>query len=597
MEEHFETLYKALMRETERHAEEVPVTVERLAQLLCCTERNVKLIVKAMADSGWIGWRPGRGRGNGSRLAFLTSPEQLLAQQARMWLSLGKEREALELIKSGRIGASAVEPLIRELAGSLGYRVEHTPAAGRVETLRFSTYRLLGRLDPAYVTRRTELHMVRQLFDTLVEFDRAKGEYKPALAHHWECGRDGTCWVFYLQKHVLFHHGSGMTARDVAATIRRLQAADDSPYRPLFAAIRDVRIRHDYEVELRLAAPDHRLPALLGSTASSIVPCDWDSALRTPPGAGPFRLARHDDVILALEAFAPYYRRRPHLDRVEMWFLPSLYEKTAPEAEEGPFGVNFQHYPYAGQGGKEWKRESLLDRGCKWMTLNAAKGGPLADRRVRRRIGAAIDRRRMIGELGGNRSEEASGFVLDMEPGPRRPSWAEEPEMTSPAWDKPVRLSLYTYEGAGNERESAWLREALRAVAVDLEVVLVPYDELLRPETIDAADMLLLEQAVDEDEEWTYFFQLGNPDSPVRRHMSPELAGQWTARLERIRAAAERSLRLELWHSLERELAASGEILFLYRRLQHMNYPQQLRGASISSFGWSNYKNLWFAST
>lgn len=46
------------------------VTVQDLANVLCCTERNVKILLKRMAEENWLTWEPGRGRGNISTLTF-----------------------------------------------------------------------------------------------------------------------------------------------------------------------------------------------------------------------------------------------------------------------------------------------------------------------------------------------------------------------------------------------------------------------------------------------------------------------------------------------------------------------------------------------
>lgn len=44
---------------------------------------------------------------------------------------------------------------------------------------------------------------------------------------------------------------------------------------------------------------------------------------RMPVGTGPFRVTRHGEGALTLEAFPDYFRGRAHLDRVELLYVPS----------------------------------------------------------------------------------------------------------------------------------------------------------------------------------------------------------------------------------------------------------------------------------
>ncbi|WP_165452426.1 ABC transporter substrate-binding protein [Paenibacillus thalictri] len=638
--EHYEALYGKLA--PERLHISIPVTADQLAGLLCCTQRNVKLLMRGMSEAGWIAWQPGLGRGNGSQLAFLMTPQQVLALQAHRYLDAGREAEALALIKSGRLGREETEKVMLHLAGSFGYRVENV-SERRIETLRVPSYRSVGMLDPAFVTRRTELHLIRQLFDTLVEFDRRQQRFVPALAHHWEHSRNADKWIFYLHKHAPFHSGGWVTSADVEATILRLQSGA-SPYRALFAHIRNISLIHDYELELELDAEDRRLLSRLASTAASIVPgrlygrsAAVPGSDVPPSGTGPFRVVRHDEHHLVLGAFNEYYSRRPQLDRVELWCLPALYENMAAEAELEQHNVNLQHYPYASRQERGWREQRQIDHGCKYMTLNASNCGPLASLKLRRHIAGALDLRRLLLELGGNRGAEAGSLVsyasgkapasaakdclsalaplvsADFGPAmtavggaspddvrlpvPAKPQSAgRRPETWPGAMEEPLTLRMYTYKGAGNERDAAWLKNELAAAGIGLDIHFIPYEELYLPETMDKADMLLLEQPVDEDAEWALMAQFDNPGSAVCRHAPADLRARRRSSLSAIGTNASRQERMDAYRHWEAELIQACSLLPLYRWQQFIHYPQELNGAAISSLGWVDYKRLWFAS-
>lgn len=48
----------------------IPVTIEQLTGILCCTPRNVKFILRKLEEQQLIAWIPGRGRGNRSQMTF-----------------------------------------------------------------------------------------------------------------------------------------------------------------------------------------------------------------------------------------------------------------------------------------------------------------------------------------------------------------------------------------------------------------------------------------------------------------------------------------------------------------------------------------------
>lgn len=48
----------------------IPVTIELLASVLCCTPRNVKFILRKLEEKGFIQWQAGRGRGHTSAMTF-----------------------------------------------------------------------------------------------------------------------------------------------------------------------------------------------------------------------------------------------------------------------------------------------------------------------------------------------------------------------------------------------------------------------------------------------------------------------------------------------------------------------------------------------
>ena len=68
------------------------------------------------------------------------------------------------------------------------------------------------RLDPADYDDGQTAARAEQIFETLVEFDGATTNVRPALAEKWETSADGKTWTFTLRKNVKFSDGTPFNA-------------------------------------------------------------------------------------------------------------------------------------------------------------------------------------------------------------------------------------------------------------------------------------------------------------------------------------------------------------------------------------------------
>ncbi|MCR8636892.1 ABC transporter substrate-binding protein [Paenibacillus radicis (ex Xue et al. 2023)] len=617
--EHYVRLYTSL-EQNQFHGELQDVTVPHIAACLYCTERNAKLLIKAMRQHGWIAWSPGRGRGNHSQLALLADPNELLLEQAVGLLRDGRIQETVELLNTEWLSEKGREQLHQALRQSFGYLRAIETEASYKHLLRFPSYRQPGMLDPALTTRRTELHFVRQLFDTLVEYDSERDLFMPGLAHHWETDRKAQCWRFYLQKHVRFHNETPCTADDVLHTLERLlDPSVKSPFRQLYRGIQEVNRIDDYSFDIKLSSGQWHLPALLGASAASIVPKDHSTGGPLfPTGTGPFRLSHRDERLLVLEANPFYFKRPANVDRIEMWYLPEIYEQQfnrSNEVGQEGGGMNFHHYRAFVQDDEPWELTVRTDRGCKYVLLNRAKKGDLEKQEIRNIVYKVIRECDAESLLGGNRGELANGFIRDLsEPAPAIAAKASEeqaqsdvsaasnarnPLLTGHSGASPseptLQLQLVTYAGAGHERDAAWLQQALGSYGIALTIRLVPYEALAEPDVLAQADLLLLEQPVDADAEWTMRAILGSGQSPLRCCLPAERLLELDRRLAELPNEPSREARLQQLVRLERELLDDQTVILWYRWHQTASFPPELRGVSISSLGWVDYKQLWFA--
>ncbi|QAY65454.1 ABC transporter substrate-binding protein [Paenibacillus protaetiae] len=252
----------------------VQATSEQLALALGCSARNAKLIIRKMEARGWARYTPGRGRGNVSEIRFLLPFETTLEQEAKRLVKDGKVEEAFKMVQAyGELSSFQEETFMRWLSGYFGYSVE-SRRGEYVETLKLPLFRELNgssTLDPAQSFYALDMHLIRQLYDTLVVRDAAAGRYAGALAHHWKRDDSAAEWTFYLRKGVLFHHGGELTAEDVRFSLLRLRD-NGSQQRWLAEDIESVHVLNRYAVKVKLKRPNFLFLAYVSYPPMSIVP-------------------------------------------------------------------------------------------------------------------------------------------------------------------------------------------------------------------------------------------------------------------------------------------------------------------------------------
>ncbi|MGY3924188.1 HTH-type transcriptional regulator SgrR [Aeromonas jandaei] len=322
--------------------DEREISLAEVADLLCCTPRNARLLLRRMQDQGWLNWTAEAGRGRRSRLTLLDSQESLTRRRLRDLLSEGQLAQAVRLAEDR---LDLLTPLLLEQLGQ-------ATREGR-QILRVPYYRPLPQLLPTGPMRRSEVHLSRQIFNGLTRRNEENGEIEGDLAHHWE--QVGPChWRFYLRPAVRFHHGRELVVEDVMESLLALRD------RPLFAHLARLDSPWPRTLDLYLDSPDPLLPDLLAEPVAAILPCELKGeagfALQ-PVGTGPYRVIANDPLQLRLAAFDDYFGLRALLDEIDIWMLPELAERLESHLQLG------RDSPELGT----MRGESELESGCYFL--------------------------------------------------------------------------------------------------------------------------------------------------------------------------------------------------------------------------------------
>lgn len=485
--------------------EPLMVSIEQLAEILCCTPRNVKFILRKLEEKLFIHWQPGRGRGHISALTFIRSVDEVLEDALQELIGMGKIKQGIDLIGLPEVNGPLKERLLTMLNKQMGYHSETESTAG-LDVMRITRNRHLQKLDSSCVYTAFEAFLLGQMYSTLVTYEASSGRFLPALAHMWEVNETYTSYIFYLRKGVRFHHGRVMTARDVKETLQRLKD-QNSPALWHFRDISGVELLGDHRIRFDLSTPNRFFLHLLSSIYMSILPCDVEFSAERPLGTGPYRVMNLSDDVLVLAAFDDYYGIRPLLDRVEIWYLPDQWASERhyqlPEAEEPrpssePCTNNSIDYPALG---------------CRYILTNFRKKGLQHNLHFRQAMRLLYHPLALIRELGGNRITPADSFL----PWRSRKSTWVEPALVQAK----ELLDLSGYSGEvitlgyilkKDEREEAeWLQR--RGAGIGLQFRLLDYKDYNLKEIMCQADFVFAEEVLEDDWQWgmiNYFVNKSN---------------------------------------------------------------------------------------
>ncbi len=560
-----------------KEGERLEVTVQNISGTLFCTERNSKLIIKKLDELNWIKWFPGRGRGNRSKLIFQKHPISLI-------LDRGKEITKKGDVKSGSIFVERYSSHFPSVKGEyhswvdsiFGHKVEMT-SEGRRDVLRLQVQMNLDiTLDPVYATMRSECHMVKHIFDTLVYVDGNTNIIEPRLAFHWEYNDAEKIWTFYLRKGVHFHNGKQLTAHDVIYSLNRFIKLEKNAHAWMLQHVESIRSVDDYVFEIQLHTENRMFLHMLSAEQCSIVNEDEAGGLI---GTGPFQLYKSNENLFILEGHPLYFRERPFLDRVELWNV---------EQGVGTYDVLVKaQYKDKEKHNKELSR---LESNVTYITCNLTKEGPMQDELFRKALYNIIHGYTIVQELGGERGEVAKKLILagesiveieeDVESLIKRSTYHNEV------------LQLYTFTGRDHVEDAQWIQKECAKYGIRVENNFLDIEELLEVSTIQKADMMHDSATISERIEDSLLYMFLTKNSFIHGQSSMD----FHEKLSPYFRQEELEKRVTLLRDIEDTLLRQIHIIPLYRNKQEVSTHEKVQNIMINSQGWIDFYNIWFKS-
>lgn len=255
-----------------------------------------------------------------------------------------------------------------------------------------------GTLDPHNHQETPAFNVCLNIFDTLlIRDDNLK--IQPLLAASYRLVND-TTWEFQLRKGVMFHNGEDFNAASVKFTLERMADPKNKLKQTYFQGVIDrVDIVDNYTVRVITRKPYPYLDAQLAHIGHMLPPKyaqEKDAAyLATHPvGTGAYRFVKwvKDDQLL-LEANESYWRGKPRIPKAVFRPIPEATTRVAGlQTQELDVIVNIP--PHLSRL-MDWKGRSYVSRVPSsrviFVAFDNTKGGPVADKRVRRAIAHGIN--------------------------------------------------------------------------------------------------------------------------------------------------------------------------------------------------------------
>jgi peptide/nickel transport system substrate-binding protein len=271
----------------------------------------------------------------------------------------------------------------------------------------------------------SEMNMRSLTYEPLFEFNQLKpGAIYPWLAKSWNWSNGGKTLSFQLRSGVRWADGTPLTANDVAFTFNLMSskpAANYSGVPPITSAF----ARSPSVAVLNFKTPQYaNLYAIAGATY--IVPRHiWQfvsnpatAIVANPIGSGPYRVEQFSTKLVRFTANPRYWGGKPAVTNVE---VPSLADNSAAitALADGKLDWAGNDLPnidtvYVSRDRKH-NHYWFPPGNTVTLWVNVAKGGFLADPKVRQAISAGIDRRQVAddGESGyESPATSSSGLIL-----------------------------------------------------------------------------------------------------------------------------------------------------------------------------------------
>ena len=293
-----------------------------------------------------------------------------------------------------------------------------------------------------------------------------------------------------------------------------------------------------------------------------------------PVGNGAFRVSRHNEYRLTLQAFDHPYGERALLDEIDLWVVP------APE-EGADFDVTFG-MPVREADGQQDVRS--VQSGCTYLMGNPARAG----------FGASANRLARADWLapstlfGPSPARIAAAGLL--------PEWQHRRAGGDhPPLPAGTRLSLATYDLPQLVLLGEAIRERLQQAGILLTLQITPYPVFEQRQWQRSADLILASEVLHDDKDFSCYEWFAT-DNAFRCWLPAQESAWLEARLAAIQAEPVSARRMDAYADLGRTLVEQGWLIPLSHETERAHATSRVAGLELGQNGWMSFAELWIKS-
>jgi peptide/nickel transport system substrate-binding protein len=434
------------------------------------------------------------------------------------------------------------------------------------------------------------------VYEGLVRLD-ATGRLLPSLAKSWDVSPDGRNVTFHLASGVTWHDGSPFTAQDVKFAWERAMDPNTSPVNPhrdYWAPVETIETPDDATVKVTLTTYSDNWLFHMGAGSACIVSSKSVATNATNPvGTGPFKFGTWNrGASLTLTRNDAYWGTKAKLTDVEYRFIndPDAMNNALKAGDiDAIVQVNGPEQVVQFQQDPSFTVLKGAPAGKVMVSVNETSG-PLADKRVRQALYAAIDRQAWIDGVW-------SGYAVPIgshaTPNDGEPYYADMTSVNT--YDPAKAKALLAAAGVSNltlrlaqivgfsyaVRGTDILTSQLQAVGVTLNVQPMDFPRWLQTVFQNAQDYdLTIINHVEERDIGNY----GNPK--YYWHYDNAQVADW---LKQADAAPEAATRKDLYTKIQQQLADDAANLWVYAPNQLAVLKRNFQGYQVQGISPSLY--------
>jgi peptide/nickel transport system substrate-binding protein/oligopeptide transport system substrate-binding protein len=482
-------------------------------------------------------------------------------------------------------------------------------------------------LDPAMSVDIHAVTVIQQIFDGLVQFDKELN-ITPAIAKSWKISPDGLTYTFFLKEGVHFHNEREVTSKDFVYSFTRiLDPENKSSSSDFFSRIlgakefiekktKEVKglIASDkYTLKIVLNEPYAPFISILAMKGAKLVPKEEVEKSgadfgKSPVGTGPFKvISMKEGEEIVLEANQDYFEGRPYLDKIIFKiFHGAPREKILKEFKEG--GLEESFIP-PGEiedivRGKQYLflQKPLLSLRFYGFNLFSK---PLDDKRLRKAINFAINKKFIISEIHKNQFNLARGILPpgmpgynpEIDPYQHNETLARKYLMESSYGKDKVAPTLETWSASRSEAAQKELNEIKSQLnkigiqtTIQYETSWPSFDSMLRTKKAPVFIYAWYADFPDPDNFLGILFHSKSKYNYTAYH-NPEV----DRLLDKARGERDYLKRMEMYRKIEKIILDDAPIVPMVNHLFQMVYQPYVRGVEVSALGgpYIPMKKIW----